>query len=110
MLLWERIYSFKSEYFRFREGKLAIRRPSYCLPGPGPEPGRVNARAQPGISWGSMVAMHGGTEGCVGCGVCVGRTAETLTGYELAWHGMEAVHEGLREWSQSLVGSTLGAQ
>lgn len=56
-----------------------------------------------------MVAVHGGTEEC-GCGVCGGRTADTLTGYGLAWHGVEAVHEGLREWSQSLVGSTLGVQ
>lgn len=69
MLLWERIYGFISEYFRFREGKLAIKRPSYCLPGLGTESGRVKARAQPGIFWGSMVAVHGGTEGCVGCGV-----------------------------------------
>lgn len=70
----------------------------------------MNARAQPGISWVSMVAVHGGTEECVGVGCVGGRTADTVTGYGLAWHGVEAVHEGLREWSQSLVGSTLGAQ
>lgn len=83
MLLWERIYGFISEYFRFREGKLAIRRPSYCLPGLGTESGRVKARAQPGIFWGSMVAVHGGTEGCGGW------TTDTLTRVWacLAWDG-----------------------
>lgn len=53
-----------------------------------------------------ILGLHGGSDR----GVCGGRTADTLIGYGLAWHGMEVVHEGLRECSQSLVGSNLGAQ
>lgn len=53
------------------------------------EPGRVNARAQPGISWGSMVAVHGGTEECVGVG-CVG------VGQQIPRQGMSLLGMGWR--------------